>query len=201
MDYVRLKQVEPVMFEEGPCPLPKAWGNISGFDRLPVESLKEFGWYPYKEKAKPVLEDEQKLQQTLTLQGGVVIATFEAVPFSENDKLHALAEARRELLNKLAGLRYDYEVAGTVYKDVLYPTARETRHELLVAALMGVGKRWKGPEGTWRNLSAADVKAIAKQIEEHINNCFIREDELTQAIKQAKTMDDLKAIVLKDGWP
>jgi len=44
MNYVYVENREVKGF---PRPLPPSWGNISNFDLLDDQSLRQFGWYPY----------------------------------------------------------------------------------------------------------------------------------------------------------
>lgn len=44
MHYVHVENGEIKGF---PMPLPKSWGNISNFDLLDDQSLRQYGWYKY----------------------------------------------------------------------------------------------------------------------------------------------------------
>jgi hypothetical protein len=50
MKYVKIENGEIVW---GPAFIPKTWKNISGFNNLSPESLKELGWLPFIDAEPP----------------------------------------------------------------------------------------------------------------------------------------------------
>jgi len=55
--------------------------------------------------------------------------------------------------------------------------------------------RWKGEDGTWADVNAATVIAIADAVFDHVNACFAREEALHAAIAAAADAGALEALV------
>lgn len=61
----------------GPQTLPFAHGNISGFNNLPPEMLKDHGWFPYQEVMAPEFDSRtQFVESQMMLEGDVAKRKF-----------------------------------------------------------------------------------------------------------------------------
>jgi hypothetical protein len=200
MDYVRLtRRQPPAIIAEGPGPLPKAWRNLSGFDKLPADELARHGWYPFQGDPEPRCDPHrEKVVRRLTLDGGVVRARCEVVALTEAERIHRLGERRRALLAELPAIRFRHETGGVVFDGIPLHTDRESQATLALAALQGAEERWKGLDGRWYAITPERLQAAAQAVMAHKRACFAREEALADAIRQA---DDLDTIDLEEGWP
>lgn len=120
--------------------------------------------------------------------------TFSVKPFRTLDEAKAEAGAR------IAAARYDAEFGGTTWNGLLIQTDRDSRAILTgeyVAADSGVrkdGEIYKFPDGTFRPLSNADLKAMTLAVRDHVKNCYGREGQLLAKIEAAATNDEADAV-------
>ena len=108
------------------------------------------------------------------------------------------AAERRE---SIAARRYQAEVAGITFSGMPLATDRDSQGLINGAALSAYTDpsyvcRWKTSAG-YVTLDAATLKAVAKAIRDHVQACFDREDELTQAVEDGTYTDAM----LEEGWP
>lgn len=202
MDYVRLRRREPVTILEGPGPLPRAWRNLSGFDKLPADELARHGWYPFRTWPDPKIDPRrEKIVHHLEIEGGEVTRRWEVVELSEAERIHRLGERRREILAALPGVRFRHETAGIVFEGIPLHSDRESQATLALAALQGTRERWKSADGKWYDLTPERLQAAAAAVAVHKRACFAREEALAGEIRQADSPEALAAIDLEEGWP
>ncbi|SFZ81649.1 protein of unknown function [Devosia enhydra] len=110
---------------------------------------------------------------------------------------------------KLAALdatRRGFEEGGTVIAGTPIKTDRQTA-SILTAAFVtaladpGYTIRWKVADGVFTTLDAPTIVAIATAVRAHVQACFDREGELTEAIMAAGDAEALDAIDITTGWP
>ena len=107
MEYVQLK-ADPLRIARGPGALPKSFRSISGFDRLTREELATHGWFPWRAEVPPPVDHriERLTIEVVLGDDGVAYPRYTRSPCSAAEQSHALAEARRRRLQKLAAKRY-----------------------------------------------------------------------------------------------
>ncbi len=202
MTHVRLSR-RSLQILEGPGPLPKSYRQLSGFDKLPAEELRRYGWYPYEDRPAPVVDRRShKLVTRLTIgDDGVARPEHEVVALSGGERHHLLAEGRRARLAALAAARWRHETAGIVFGGIPLHTGRESQATLALAALQGGAERWKGADGKWYDMDAERLQAAAQAVMAHKRACFAHEEALVQAIRAADSIESLDDIDLEAGWP
>jgi len=60
---------------------------------------------------------------------------------------------------------------------------------------------FKNTDGTWSQLNATEITAIAEAVANHVQACFSNEKVLGDAINSKSTYSELMNIDLKTGWP
>lgn len=116
------------------------------------------------------------------------------------------ADVFADKLAQLAALRYEKEVAGVVIDGATIKTDRESQAAIAATYLSlkdGIlnGVRWKGKNG-WVSLTLPQARAIAKAVAEHVQACFQRESDLTDALQAI--VDNPVGVANYDittGWP
>ena len=202
-DYVRLtRRGAPAIIAQGPGPLPKAWRNLSGFDKLGAAELARHGWYPFRTWPDPKINPRrEKVVHHLEIEDGEVARRCEVVELTDAERIHRLGERRREILAELPAVRFRHETGGSVFEGVPLHTDRESQATLALAALQGSAERWKGRDGTWYAMSPERLQAAAAAVMAHKRACFAREEALADEIRQADSLEALAAIDLEEGWP
>jgi len=120
-------------------------------------------------------------------------------------KRPALAERKAILLDRAAEHRYERETGGVMVGGMLIPTDRQTVGILTAAYIRAsedpnfVIPNWKIQTGVFVSLDADTIKAISTAVTAHVQSCFDRERELTDAILGARTHADLDAVDVT-GW-
>ena len=59
MDYCKVDAKGKIL--DGPRSLPRSTERVSGFNLLPAEKVREFGWVPFVEPEGPQLREDEKL--------------------------------------------------------------------------------------------------------------------------------------------
>lgn len=125
-----------------------------------------------------------------------------------------LDRVRSRALAALADERWRRETAGVVFGGAVLQTDRESRANLMGAALRAqmaaadgeaYSLRWKTAAG-FVDLDGPAVIAAAKAAEAHVRACFAREADLSAAIDVAALDPDnpaaaVLAIDITAGWP
>ena len=201
-EYVRLRRRDPVEISEGPGPLPRTWRNIAGFHNLAAEEQARHGWYPFQGEAAPRVDAHtEKAEQHLSLDGGMVLATWAVVALTEAERIHQRAERRRALLAELPAIRFRHETGGVVFDGIPLHTDRESQVTIALTALQGTAERWKGSDGKWYDLDSERLAEAAAAVIQHKRACFAREEALASEIRQVDRLEALEAIDLEEGWP
>ena len=110
-----------------------------------------------------------------------------------------LSDRKTKKLQDLATIRYEKEIAGiTLPSGGIIATDRPTQSMLDSASRRAsidptLTVRWKGKNG-FVNLTAPEIIAIGDLVFAHVQSCFAREAELTEAI-----MVDVKTDI-STGW-
>ncbi len=117
-----------------------------------------------------------------------------------------LEQAKALKLGALADQRWSVEVGGMVMDGLPIATDRATA-SILTAAYVTAKEdpdyslRFKLGQGQFTTLTASTIIAIATLVRLHIQACFDREDELTDAVLAADSLKGLDAIDITTGWP
>lgn len=201
MMYVQAR-LSPLQIVDGPRELPKAFGNVSGFNHLSDEELARFGWYPCKSRAVPTIDPRtEKLVHRFTHTDGMIEIAPTAEPLSPDEVAQQLAETRREKLSRLASLRWEREVAGIQLGSLRLQTDRSSQAAIAMAAMAGEGERWKAADGRWHDLDPEQVKRAADAVRAYVKACYATEEARQREIKAATTLPELDSIDLEAGWP
>lgn len=96
--------------------------------------------------------------------------------------------------------RYEKEVGGCTfnYQGTVVPvdSERDAQAKLSAALLMADkglwqnGKKWKFADGIFRPLTIEQVVALAVTVGNHVNDCYQRESDLTDAVDAATTLEE-----------
>lgn len=125
---------------------------------------------------------------------------------AEAPELGVLLQLRNTRLEALAARRYAAEEAGTTLPDgTVIATDRITQGKVTAAYIKakedpayGVAD-WKIATGVFISLTGPEIIAIADAIEAHVQACFTRERELTDALMANLT--DIALVDIDAGWP
>ena len=110
-----------------------------------------------------------------------------------------------DVLETIAATRYEHETGGTTVDGMHVATDRQSQS--LISGAFGSAKdakeageefnlKWKAKNG-WVNLDADQVIAMGRSVRQHVQACFDREAELTQAVEDGEFTEDM----LDEGWP
>ena len=99
----------------------------------------------------------------------------------------------------IAAARYNYEIAGIVFKNVHVTTDREDQAMITAIALSATLNNdfttvWKGSDG-YIDLNAQEVLTLAYLVAEHVEAAFAEEKRLAELIDSAQTEEELNSIV------
>ena len=113
---------------------------------------------------------------------------------------------RAARLAELAAYRYGIETGGIVVAGAAIRTDRESQG-LIAGAFNAVQQDpaktidWKAADGTWTQLGAAQIAAIAVAVADHVQACFSQERVHAEALAQLDTVAALVAYDISVGWP
>lgn len=123
-----------------------------------------------------------------------VIEAFLAGP-SEADQL---AAAKVTLIARATHRRWEVEVGGITLGGMAITTDDRSKTLLLQADREArehdTGARWKVSSGVWVDLTAAQVRACAAALSDHVRACFAREEELHALINTSPDFATLNAL-------
>ena len=126
---------------------------------------------------------------------------------------YTLAERKTAMKAAITARRWAVETAGITVSGAAIATDAATQAKLSGALQLvqdddTVVIDWKGADGTWVQLNAAAVTAIAVAVGSHVQACFTREKELHTAVDNAVDSDALNLIDIESGsvdglgsWP
>jgi len=168
--------------------------TINGVDILPLTDTGS-GAGPY-----------QTATRTITHDGSTATAEYELSSIPLADRKTAMKAA-------ITARRWAVETAGITVSGAAIATDAATQAKLsgalqLVQADNTVLIDWKGSDGSWVQLNASAVTAIAVAVGSHVQACFTREKELHTAVDNAVDSDALNLIDIESGsvdglgsWP
>lgn len=102
----------------------------------------------------------------------------------------------------IAQTRWEHEVAGANIHGVDVFTDRDTQNKLTAAALRATRNPdysvdWKTSDGSFVNLTAAQIIAIADGVGDYVQACYTREAILLAMLDDGQFTQEALAI----GWP
>ncbi len=159
-------------------------------DAVPVErAIRPVEWYQTSRVGAPVLRD------------GSWIRPVEVVDLPDDTPIEDL---RSRLQSAIAAHRYRIETQGLPFGTSRIKTDRES--QATITSAWSVAKQnpstvvdWKAEDG-WVQLDAATVVAIGDAVFDHVQSCFTREKQLSEAVAAAATFEELRAIDYRGGW-
>jgi hypothetical protein len=108
----------------------------------------------------------------------------------EIEVVKTLGERRSDLIARLATRRWEVETGGVIFGAIFLAT--DDRSKLLIANAAARARsnpaysvRWKMGPGSWVRLDAETLIAAEAAVYTHVQQCFAREAELTDAIDSA----------------
>lgn len=111
-----------------------------------------------------------------------------------------LANGKQKEKDAVKEKRYEMEVGGCMYDylGTMVPvdSERDSQAKLSAALLMvdkGLwqdGKKWKFADNIFRPLTAEQLTYLAFAVGNHVNTCFQRESDITDAIDAATTLEN-----------
>lgn len=102
--------------------------------------------------------------------------------------------------------RWEHEVSGVIMPDGTSIRTGIDDQNRISTALQGMRDTdmtevdFKASDG-WVKLNIEQLSGIAALIAKHVQECFSNERKLHEAIDACKTLDELNAINLQEGWP
>jgi len=141
--------------------------------------------------------------------GGVWFASDAAAAEAIAATHDPLPAAKAARLADLAAYRYEQEVGGVDVLGVRIDTSREARNnltgavvtaQLAVAAGQAFDVKWKGMDGAFVTLSAADMGSLVVAVATHVANCFARELALAGEIAALNSVADVLAFDIGASW-
>lgn len=120
--------------------------------------------------------------------------------------LPTFSELKQQKLDQLASIRWQKETSGTTFNgyNIATDPISQTKYVGAVVATQidsTIILNWKMSDGTFIELDATDVTAIAMAIRAHIQACFDKEAELRLLVKAAANQEELDVIDITIGWP
>ena len=110
-----------------------------------------------------------------------------------------LEELKADKKADIAAARWNFEVAGIIFRGVHVTTDREDQAMITAAALSAVigsdyTTVWKGSDG-YLTLNASGVLELAHTVANHVEAAFVEEKRLADLIDAAQSEDELAPIV------
>lgn len=172
-------------------------GQSHDFDEPPVLAATKGRWLP---DSPPAYNPMTHALAVVT----PVLPGATAIPYTLT--LRQPADVLADKLAQLAAYRYEKETAGITVNGTQIKTDRESQGAIASSYLSlkdGIlnGVRWKGKNG-WVSLTLPQARGIAQAVAEHVQACFQRESELTDAL--LAIVDNPVAVANYDitkGWP
>ena len=114
-------------------------------------------------------------------------------------------QAEQALRTRIARTRYEHETGGTTVDGMHVATDRQS--QALITGAFSSAKdaqesgdpfsiRWKSAGG-WVELDADQMIGLGRAVRQHVQACFDREKELTEAVAAGTFTEAM----LDEGWP
>jgi hypothetical protein len=181
--------------------LVAAYGTYSTRDlaRASDAELAAVSAYRVVESYPSKADYQEYTPGNLVLSGGVVTAHWVATDIP-------VESARAAARAVLATIRFAKETGGVLVGGTPVATDRDSQTKLIAARINAKEDdtytvNWKADNGSFVQINAATMIAIADAVSAHIQACFDREAVLSAAISAATTTAEVRAIDLNSGWP
>lgn len=112
----------------------------------------------------------------------------------------SLDDIKNKVMNNVAELRYQREVAGVSVDGTFIKTDRESQSQLAsIYASMKSGlissTSWKSGTGVFTTITLAELEVIAKAVVDHVSDCFTKEQVECEKVKVLTTLEEVIAFV------
>lgn len=113
---------------------------------------------------------------------------------------------KAQKIDVLAQRRWDAQTSNLIFEDgTIFKTTPDDVNRLATTlqTLQGAGEieiDFKAESG-WITTTVDSLKDVHDTIAIYIEACFSNERRLSEAIDAAKTLDELNAVDIQDGWP
>jgi hypothetical protein len=178
---------------------------------ISLDDLRAWGEWPVSvvsvaiDPATEVLDGRDKEKDDIL---GVVTVRERKRVLTAEEVAQRLARAKAEKLAALAQKRWEVEIGGIMVDGARIETDDRSKLLLLGKRTKAVENsegttRWKAGSGQFVDLPNTFIVAAADAVEAHVQACFDREGELTDAILDpaVDTLAKLYAIDISAGWP
>jgi hypothetical protein len=191
-------------------PLPN---NLRGLAQSTLDDLSSLsssvpaydgmGFWPVVDQAKPTETSRKRVGDTPSLS---IDTDDKVVTRSWSLVDRDLADRKAAMRVEATAKRWSVEVGGITVAGVSIATDAGTQSKLSSALQLvqdddQIIIDWKSTDGSWVQLDAATVTAIARAVGLHVQACFTRERAIHTAINDAADHDDLDDINISTGWP
>lgn len=176
-----------------PEPLPRRFVGLTNLE------LAVLGWFPVTIIESTPEDNQVLVHYAMAYADNAITATPIYRTLSDDEIAEAAATRLSERKAELATLRYEKETAGITVTGTEVKTDRLSQ-AMLTSAMVAVQVDptrvidWKGKK-QWQKLNAAAIQAIGTAVVEHVQACFTREKELSEAL-ETDIQTDITA-----GWP
>ena len=112
-----------------------------------------------------------------------------------------IEEFRRLTLEGLAKTRHYHEVRHSTLDTSRASQAMISGAWIAVQMSPSTVIDFKGPDGSWVQISKSEVEQIAKDTVQHVQACFTRERQYHEAIMACTTHEEISLVDYSAGWP
>ena len=119
--------------------------------------------------------------------------------YMDPKKASTLKAVKDEKLSEIADARWENEVGGIEYEGLKVYTDRDSQAKYTGAivaydAVHVLPAAWKCEDGWLPINTIEDLIGLAMAVQQHVQNCYLREGALQQAIAAASTIEAVRAI-------
>lgn len=218
MQFIEVATLQQVSYEE----IKRRHENITFPQIIDTAHLSSIGFEPLE--IAPFPQDAPRFTQiehdTPVLDNGVWKQGYTQTPIedtlsdaTENGVTTTVAQqvagiledGKTQMIGQLAAYRYDKEVAGIDADGTIVKTDRETQATIngaYTASLINpsIVINWKASDGSWVQLNAAQISALASAVITHVQSCFNKEQSIGTTITGSTTLAQLRAIDFDTLW-
>ena len=125
--------------------------------------------------------------------------SYNIVELEDSVKQEKFNQLKSAKFQEIALMRYKEETNGVYFNNTLIKTDRDSQ-ATLNGALSAVTLdpdaiiKWKSNDNEWIELNAEQIKELSKIVYKHVQSLFNKEYELSNLIKNASSVSEIKSI-------
>lgn len=164
------------------------------------------GLRQYAEKPPDILHKQVTWHDVVRDSGSSLFVGLENNNWVIRKALPTLEELRAQKIAELAALRWKRETSGTTFSGIALATDAVSQTKY-IGAVVGAQidpsavVKWKMAGGSFVELDATAMTAVAMAVRAHVQACFDNEATLYPLIEAAETKEALDAVDIHVGWP